>query len=321
MDIQVTSTTDSPQAVRAAMGITAKEETPKTTQTTEEPKTELVAQDAHESVDADTEQESKAAEEPEATDSSDEDTDSKDADEDSSEEEQKQKPKKKGGFQKRIERISKQLSAKEQELAYWKEQALKQGKQEPETKAPKASDQAQGKPKAEDFESHADYIEALTDWKVEQKAQKLQQEQEAMRAKESQNSKLKEFQAKVEEFKKTVDDFDDVIAEVYDVQISLGLQEAIRESDLSAQLLYELAKQPDELMRINSLSPFKQAIEVGKLEAKLQEKKAEKKQEIKETKAPPPLKPVTAKGIPKVTKSVDDMTYEEYKAWRAKNKG
>lgn len=293
------STTDVPAAVKTA-GTEVKEAAAKPIESKSEESgetAEIQAQDAIETDDHEAEADDK-------------DIDAGDDDQkDSSEEEEKAKPKKKGGFQKKLER-------KDREIEFLREQLMRQQQpQQPEKPAEKtvAKDT---KPKSEDFESHSDYIEALTDWKVEQKAQELTQKSQQEAVKSAYKTKLDEFQAKTKDFAKSVEDYQDVIDDASDVMIPVGLQEAILESDAGPEILYTLAKNKTELMRISKLSLVAQAKEIGKLEAKLA-KPEEKKPEVKtKTAAPPPPKPVGTKSPGKVVKDPSEMTPDEYIAYR-----
>lgn len=227
------------------------------------------------------------------------------------------KQKKKSGFKKRIDKMRTKLSAKEQEAEYWKAEALKRQKSEmPEDEKARQNARVadERKPKAENFDSHEEYVEALTDWKIEQreKAKELKAQQES--AKTEIEKKVSSHQERVEAFKKAHDDFDEVLSDVDDIPMSIAVQEVILESELGPELMYELASNPKEFERICSLSPLKAAKELGKIEDKIR-KSAEAPKENKTTKAPPPIKTLSAKGAA-VTKSLHDMDYEEFKRAR-----
>lgn len=236
--------------------------------------------------------------------------------EDSSDEsEETEKPKKKkGGFQKRIERYQKQMSAKDLEI-----QALMQelGKFKAEKPVEKIEKVVEGKPKPESFDTHEEYIEALTDWKLETKEKETQTKLKLEKEKTQLLSKVDTFKQKIAEFSKTYSDFNEVVEDVEHIPLSKDLRELILDSDLSAHLSYELAKNEDELVRINSLPPLAMAKEIGKLEDKISSKYDSSPKEKKTTKAPAPLTPVS--GSSKGSKSPNEMSFQEYKAWRAAN--
>ena len=70
------------------------------------------------------------------------------------------------------------------------------------------------------------------------------------------------------------------------------MAETIQASDVGPDVAYYLGSNPREAERISRLSPYLQAKEIGKIEVKLTDNPPVKRT----TNAPPPIKPVTAKG-------------------------
>ena len=70
------------------------------------------------------------------------------------------------------------------------------------------------------------------------------------------------------------------------------MAETIQASDVGPDLAYYLGSNPQEAARISRLSPFLQAKEIGKIEAKLLDNPPVKKT----SSAPAPISPVTAKA-------------------------
>lgn len=311
MSVVITSTTDSNEAVIAATGSLAQKQESKI----EENKSESNSN------------KNELDETSDDSDSSAEDLDLiKDDDNQDDTEENDEAPKtskKKGGFKKRIERFQKQLSAKDQEIEYLKSLALKN--QSPPSKPDEKAESIQAidnskKPKAENYDSHEEYVEALTDWKYEQREIQKSAKQKEDQIKSDYEKQVGSFQSKIAEFEKSAPDFKEVISDVDDVLMTPAVQEAILTSDLGPELIYELAKNRDEFERINSLSPFLAAREIGKFEAKLLKSSDSSKQtkEIKTTKASAPLKPVGSNSKVTIEKSPDEMDFQEYKKWREK---
>lgn len=236
-----------------------------------------------------------------------------------------EKPKKKGGFQRRIDKLNARYSAAQAEIEHWKAMALK-GAGEPKQEKPehKAVPQLnEGKPDPEHFETHAEYVEALTDWKLEQREKAKSLEAEKAKVLTEQEKLTQSYIERLNTFKKTAEDYEDVVSEVDDIPLSQAIQTSIIESEVGPQITYELAKNRKELERIASLNPLAAAREIGKIEAKLllqssEEKKPETK---KTTKAPQPIAPVSAKGQ-SVTKSIFDknLSQAEYEALRREQK-
>jgi hypothetical protein len=124
---------------------------------------------------------------------------------------------------------------------------------------------------------------------------------------------------RVAEARETIADFDSVMATMKGVTIHDGLIEEIKASDKSPLLAYHLAKNPDKLRELNSMSGRELAREIGRLEGSIR-MPAGKKQ----TTAPPPPSNLKGGAAPHVPlEAVDDM--EEFakrlKADLAKRRG
>ena len=275
--------------------------------------TEEVQEDETQLEESETSEESDE-EENDSKDSSEEDEDSRE--EESQEEDKDEKkasvPK---GVKKRFRRFQRKLSEKDQEIEYWKKEALK-------GQAPKASEsensveqfaEASGEPKEEDFEHHKDYVKALAKWAYEEEKQR-----DLAKSKEAETKST--FQSRVREFKEQTKDFDEVVSEVDDVRLSVGIQEVLLSSKLGPQLMYELAQDRDELERINLLSPIDAARELGRLEAKIsfKSKESSSKETKKTTKAPPPPTRVSGKSEKALKKSIydEDLSFKDYERIR-----
>ncbi len=291
----VSTTTDVvPEAVKAAGPAIVEEQTKKLDESKADEsgeEAEIKAQDAVETEDIE--------------------ADADDKDVDAGEDDQKEetaKPKKKGGFQKKLER-------KDREIEQLREQLARQ-QQPPAQKPVEKTVDTTEKPKIDNYDSQADYLEALTDWKVEQKVKEREQLEKKASIQSEYEGRISKFQSQLAEFAEATEDYADVINDVKDVMITPGLQEALLESEIGPEVLYNLAKNRKELMRINSLSLVAQAKEIGKLEARLA-KSEEKKPEVKtKTAAPPPPKPVGTKSPGKVVKDPSEMSGDEYIAWK-----
>lgn len=97
---------------------------------------------------------------------------------------------------------------------------------------------------------------------------------------------------RVEEAKETIADWDQVIGSAKGLTIHEDVMSLIIESDKSPLLAYHLAKNPDKLRELNSMSAREQAREIGRLEGSIR-MPAGKKQ----TTAPPPPKNLQG-GVP-----------------------
>ncbi len=86
----------------------------------------------------------------------------------------------------------------------------------------------------------------------------------------------------------------------------------MHDCDHAADIAYHLAKDPQEAHRIASLPPVAAAREIGKLEAKYSG--GTQPSQKSTTNAPAPTSPVGSSETP--TKKLEDMTTEEYIAYR-----
>ena len=139
-------------------------------------------------------------------------------------------------------------------------------------------------PPQEQFESTEAYAEAL----AERKAHQLVAQREAER---QQAEALESYHEREEEARSKYDDFEQV---AYNPRLPITqvMAQTIQASDVGPEVAYYLGSNPKEADRIARLSPFMQAKEIGKIEAKLSENPPVKRS----TSAPTPITPVTPRG-------------------------
>lgn len=228
----------------------------------------------------------------------------------------------KGGFQRRIDKLTRERSEAEQKAEYWRQQALRtEPKQET---APKV---AEGKPDPANFETQAEYLEALTDWKVgeREKAREAKQKEESQRT--QQQKALDDYATREKSFSEGIEDYADVIqgaiADENPAFTSPAIASVLMDYEHGPAAVYYLAQNPDEAARLAKMSPTAIAREIGRLETKFAPSAdtatQEKAKPAPVTKAPKPPTPVkqpsrTAEKDP----FTDDMSPEEWRAYRAK---
>lgn len=218
------------------------------------------------------------------------------------------------GVQRRIDRLTRRLREAETAL---------RGRGEPQRREQpsKARSDDQGgdkKPLVTDFDTYEEYIEAIADWKAEQRIQ-------AAEAKRTTESAESAFKQRFAEGRKKFADFDRVVTD--DVEITGAMTAAIKETDDPAGVIYFLGKNPDEADRIASLSPAKQTLEIGKIEDRIARQAKQRQGAGNETsrrtsRAPEPIKPVRAggRGAPaKAIEEIDDV--DEFIRRRNKEEG
>lgn len=140
-------------------------------------------------------------------------------------------------------------------------------------------------PPADQFATPEAYAEAL----AEKKAQELVAKREAEKER---STILEAYHDREEEARGKYNDFEQV-AYNPTTRITAVMAETIQASEIGPDLAYHLGSNPKEAERISKLSPFLQAKEIGKLEAKLQATPPVPKV----SSAPPPITPVTARSV------------------------
>jgi hypothetical protein len=238
----------------------------------------------------------------------------------------KDKKPKKNGVQKRISKLTREKADLQRQLEY--ERSLRnQSKGDREEIQPKdKNSQAQaadGRPDPNNYETNAEYLDALTDWKLEQKEKAKEQKAKEEDRQKAEQKRLSDHQKRIAEFAKVQTDFaeafesfKDALGLDEDFRVSKGLDDALVDNENGPAVMYELFKDPELFERINAMSPIAAAREVGKIEARLANASESKKENKKLTNAPSPITPVSAKGGSAVSKSLDDMEYEEFKRVR-----
>ena len=137
----------------------------------------------------------------------------------------------------------------------------------------KAKTSVVGKPRMDDFENDEEYFDALTDWKLEQRAAK---DEEARKA----NRKERDKQTAQQSFAKTVESINDVGRDKYqdyeelvfsmpgDV-MSQEMVLLLAETTVPADIAYHLAKNPQEALKISKMPIHKRAMAIGRIEDRI----------------------------------------------------
>lgn len=210
------------------------------------------------------------------------------------------------GMQKRIDKLTAKLHEREEVI-----KSLQQDYRPPaqpvepvkvETPQPPTVDT--GRPVPKPGEDPVDFIDRLTEWKLEQKtAQQTQRQQQETQAK-SDGELMESWKSKVAQAHAKYDDFEEVTNNE-DVKLAPMMARAMMESDVGADIAYYLGNNPAEASRIASLPPAKQALEIGRLDARFTEQSGGRKV----SSAPEPITPIGDKGTTgrvEKAKSLDD---------------
>lgn len=220
-------------------------------------------------------------------------------------------------IERRFARMTKSLAEKEAAIAKMAQEmeALKSNSAAPQQKQ---VTEASGKPKADDYTTYDEYVDALADWKVEQK---LIQREERTR----EQGRMDAYATRVQEFAKTVPDWQQAIAEVIPtLDRDNDTVQFILESDVGPQILYELANDTDRFNSIMAMSKFKRAAELVRLEQEFVDKKTVKpaaKVAATPRVVPQPATRVTTQSSPSSSAiKPESASFAEWKRWRKESK-
>lgn len=220
---------------------------------------------------------------------------------------------KKGGFQLKIDKLTKRAGTLERELEEERERAKELEKRLGE----KSSEKPEAKPEVKtetkeldpkDFPNYEAYLKAEANRIAEEKFNSLTAKQKADAEKQAQDERDKEvfetYHAAVQEASENIPDWDDVYQVVKDGDMkipSLAQVPIIEAGKYGPYILYYLAKNPEVAEELFTLSPSRIAARIGQIEilvAEQVDKESPSKKE-KETAAPSPKpKPVSTAPAP-----------------------
>lgn len=216
-----------------------------------------------------------------------------------------EKGKFKSPVQDRIDELTRARREAEREAEFWRQRAN-----------PAKPEAVAERPTADKFASQEEYVEALVEWKAEQKVSEALKARDAETAKSAEQrareTKTQTFARRVEQAKTSISDFDAVVSAA-DVDVAQHVSEALIDSEKGAELLYHLAKNPDIVDKLNRMSQREADREIGRIEATLGQVS---KPPVKTSKAPEPMRPAGRGAATSATADPSKMSHEEYRAWR-----
>ena len=227
------------------------------------------------------------------------------------------KPKQNPKLEKRFSELTKRAKQAEAE-----KQALEARLQELERQqqpAPIQADPVSEKPQASQFNDAFEYAEALAEWSAEKALEQRDIQEQQRKIQEERNQVIQSWTQKLEKAKAELPDFDDMVSSS-NVVVRDEVRDAILESDVGPQILYHLASDTDYAQKVASMPVAKALKELGKLESQYERKEApvEKSEPVARTKAPAPIKPLTAgKGTGDVLIDGDGAFHGTYAQWTA----
>ncbi len=177
--------------------------------------------------------------------------------------------KRKRTAQDRINDLARDKYRLEGELAALRSQTRPATAADPVATPPVASD-GRTRPKEEDFDTYAAYVDAAADYRVQLA---LAADRQA-RAEQSQASQYQQVvsaaDARIAAFAAAHPDYHDVIRSQTEVFPTPLLLDAVTHSDLTAEIAYHLNTHVDEYRALVSLAPGPMLKALGKLEARLE---------------------------------------------------
>lgn len=221
-----------------------------------------------------------------------------------------------GGFQRRIDKLTRANYELQARL-----QAYEATGGQPAARQQEPEQATQHRPRPEQFDDYDAYVEALADWKTEQKLeQRIAMEQQALvryQQQQQEDTLTRTFQERAKAAAAKYPDFADV-AFSDEVPVSDAMRAVILESEAGPDLAYWLGSNPQEAERIAQLPAIAAARELGRIEASLAAA-AQPKPQPRVTRAPEPIRPVTAaaKTAPNI---LDDNFANDYTAWERARK-
>lgn len=178
------------------------------------------------------------------------------------------------------------------------------------------------KPQASQFDDAFEYAEALAEWSAEKALKDRDIAESQRKAEEERNKVLKSWNDKVDKAKKEMPDFNDIVSSST-VVVSDAIRDAILESDVGPQILYQIASDDDYAESLTSMSAIKALKEIGRLEAKFEAELEAKPKNVAKTvsqsKAPAPISPLKGGKSAGADVLVDTNGefYGSYAQWKA----
>jgi hypothetical protein len=271
--------------------------------------------------------ESDKKDDPETADAKKETSDEDDkTEQDETEEEKAAKSAKKSGWKRRQEKLEaaeqRAIEAERRAAELEARLAGKPAADSAKDAKPGSGDDAKPtRPKIDEFDSYeaflaadAEYVDKLTDWKLDQREKKRAAEAERKAAESKQSTAVQAYTERAEKLRAKHADFDEALEEIEDVQFTKSFQAALVESEIGPEIAYHLAKNRAEAERLGKLSidnPIAAIRELGKLEAKLAPSPAPAKPRISNAPEPPTPLQRGGKGAPRPLAEVTDFAEYE----------
>lgn len=216
----------------------------------------------------------------------------------------------KGRFvpQERVNEITRARREAERERDYLRQQMAQfQAQQPPQYTRPQSTDRP---PSLQEFATVEEWGQAIAEYSAHQALSRAEQTFQQRDQYHTQQQIAQQFQAKEATFAATTPDYLDRVAELTSsVPLPGELLMAISQSDHGPAVAYHLAQHLDVADRLARMHPVAAAVEIGRIEARLS---APQTKPV--SKAPNPAPSLA--GSSTVNKAPDDMSVNEWMAWR-----
>lgn len=211
-------------------------------------------------------------------------------------------PKRVPWFQKRIDEVTRQKYEAAREAAYWK--GIAEGSRQPQPTQAEAS----GPPTLEEYNwDEAAYQRANADYYTKQAEKAAERVIEARTQQERQQAQQETAVSRLQQGAAKHADFQEVVSDIPTTEAVVDLLTSNENAD---EILYELGRNPEAMAHFNRLSPYGQAVELGKIAARLEAPKQATPRNI------PPPPPQTVHGLSAgLSKQPEDMSMAEYVNW------
>jgi len=213
----------------------------------------------------------------------------------------------------RIDELTRARRDAERDAEYWK--SVAEGKIVPPAKAAAVEVKPNEAPTRDQFESEEDFLDALTDHKVEVKLAEREQQAEQNKA---QTTKVETWQSKLAAARADIADFDSVM-DAAELPVKPHVAELVMEHDHGAKVIHHLAMNPEQLEKINAMTPAKAAFAIAEIATQFNTAEAtspSKPAVVKKvSEAPPPAARNVGSGR-STTVPLGEQSMEDYIATR-----
>lgn len=216
----------------------------------------------------------------------------------------------KSKIQKRFDELTHARHAAEREAAHWR--AIAEGRK------------ASPAPQPYEFSSDADYEAAARRHEAQEAAKDALTEQAREMAdrygQDAETALNATYDERARQVATRIPDFVEVVSKA-DIPITPEMQNALKQSAYGPEIVYQLAKNPEEAMRIASMPPALMYMTIGQMQGAAAANAAPSKAAApaaRTTGAPPPAKTNDLGAAPPNT-DPSTMSMEEFKAWARAN--